>query len=95
MVELASEEDKAAYQALALFIKTYQLFYTSMKLGDIPYSEALQGEEGNVKPQYDPQEDVMIAIMNDLDESARFSMKHKISKAIRSSKVIFQNGKRQ
>ncbi|RKU73596.1 SusD/RagB family nutrient-binding outer membrane lipoprotein [Parabacteroides sp. AF17-3] len=72
MVELAPEEDKAAYQGLGLFIKTYKLFYTSMQLGDIPYSEALQGEEGNVKPKYDPQEDVMIAIMNDLDESARF-----------------------
>lgn len=71
MVELAPEEDKAAYQALALFIKTYKLFYVSMQLGDIPYSDALQGEKGNTKPKYDSQESVMIAILSDLDESAR------------------------
>lgn len=71
MVELANEQDLAAYQALALFVKSYKLFYFSMQLGDIPYSEALQGEEGNTKPKYDPQEDVMIGLLNDLEESAR------------------------
>lgn len=71
MVELADEENRPAYEALALFVKSYKLFYYSMQLGDIPYSEALKGEEGNTKPKYDPQEEVMIGLVNDLQESAR------------------------
>lgn len=70
MVELAEEKDKVAYEALALFIRSYQIFYFSMKLGDVPYSEALKGEEGLVKPKYDTQESVMVNLVNDLEQSA-------------------------
>lgn len=70
MVELAEEKDKAAYEALALFIRSYKIFYFSMQLGDVPYSEALKGEEGLVKPKYDTQESVMINIVQDLEKSA-------------------------
>ncbi len=70
MVELAEEKDKDAYEALALFIRSYKIFYFSMKLGDVPYSEALKGEEGLVKPKYDTQESVMINIVNDLEKAA-------------------------
>lgn len=67
MVELASEIDKDAYQGLALFIKVFRLFDTTMALGDIPYSEALKGEEGNTKPKYDTQKDVILQMLDDLD----------------------------
>ncbi|WP_075318382.1 SusD/RagB family nutrient-binding outer membrane lipoprotein [Bacteroides togonis] len=70
MVELAEEKDRAAYEALALFIRSYKIFYFSMQLGDVPYSEALKGEEGLVKPKYDTQESVMINIVQDLEKSA-------------------------
>ena len=56
MVELASDIDKEAYQGLALFIQVFRLYDTTMSLGDIPYSDALKGEEGNIaKPKYDTQ----------------------------------------
>lgn len=70
MVELADKTDKDAYEALALFIRSYKIFYYSMQLGDVPYSDALKGEDGLVKPKYDSQESVMINILNDLDKSA-------------------------
>ena len=70
MVELAEEKDKAAYEGLALFIKSYKIFYISMQLGDVPYSEALKGEDGLVKPKYDTQESVMINLINDLEKAA-------------------------
>lgn len=51
MAEQATEEEKNAYQGLAYFMKAYKLFYYSLEVGDIPYSEALQGEADNIKPK--------------------------------------------
>ncbi|NDV57522.1 SusD/RagB family nutrient-binding outer membrane lipoprotein [Bacteroides sp. 519] len=69
MVDLASEKDKESYTGLAKFVKAYKLFYLSLNLGDIPYSDALNGEQGNLKPTYDTQKEVMRQVLNDLDEA--------------------------
>jgi len=57
------------YEGLALLGKAYMVYNISMKVGDVPYSEAGQGEEGNTRPKYDSQKDVMSAILRDLDEA--------------------------
>ncbi len=67
MLESASEIDLEAYEALALFLKAYNLFYLSLEVGDIPYTEALKATEQIYTPRYDTQKEVMIAILNDLD----------------------------
>ena len=69
MVELAEEKDVAAYSGLAKFVKAYKLFWSSMDLGDIPYSDALKGEESVLKPKYDTQKEVMRQVLEDLEES--------------------------
>lgn len=40
-----------------------------MEVGDIPYSDALKGEEGNMKPRYDTQKEVMLSVLSDLEKS--------------------------
>ena len=42
--ETLSEEEKNAYRALNLFIRSYAFYETTMEMGDIPCSEALTGE---------------------------------------------------
>lgn len=69
MLELCHEDDKEAYSGLALFAKVNNMFETSMKLGDIAYSEAGLAEEGLITPKYDPQKDVMIGLLNDIDQA--------------------------
>lgn len=69
MVDLAGADDKNAYTGLGLFIKAYKLFYMSLDVGDIPYSEALKGEEGTVAPKYDTQKEVMQQVLADLQVS--------------------------
>lgn len=69
MVDLASEEDYAAYFGLAKFVKAYTLFWSSMELGDIPYSDALKGVNGVIKPKYDTQKEVMCQVLDDLEDS--------------------------
>jgi hypothetical protein len=38
--------------------------------GDVPYSEAAKGLEGNYKPKYDTQQDIYNAMFKELDEAA-------------------------
>lgn len=67
MLEYAEKGDNAdAYNGLAHFTKAYKLYYSSLLVGDRPYSEALQGESGNVKPKYDTQKELMLNVLNDL-----------------------------
>lgn len=70
MIDLAPEVDKKAFTGLGLFIKAYKLYYLSLSVGDIPYSEALSGEAGNTYPKYDTQKDVMLQVLQDLETAA-------------------------
>jgi len=81
LVKLANIEEmtKAAsgsvtedsYVALGHFLRAYTFFNLTISVGDIPYSEALQGAEGVYNPKYDSQKDVFIGILNELDEASR------------------------
>jgi hypothetical protein len=68
MVENANPAFTDAYRGLALFAKAFKMYYTTMQMGDIPYSEAaLAEEEGIIKPKYDSQKEVFRQILDDLD----------------------------
>lgn len=69
MVDNAAEEEKEAYEALYLFIKSYILYNYTHNVGDIPYTEILQGQNGILKPSYTPQKEVIQGILSDLDKS--------------------------
>lgn len=55
-----------SYIAIAHFAKAYEFYYMTMWMGDIPYSEAGMGAEGLYRPKYDTQEEVFIAVLNEL-----------------------------
>ena len=64
----ANADTKNSYLALGHFIRAWQFFQLTMQVGDIPYSEAVQGESaGNIKPKYDTQKAVFMGILNELD----------------------------
>ena len=69
MAELAPEAQKTAYEGLAALLKAYVLFNHTLEVGDIPYSQILQGEEGLQTPIYDSQKDVCLGILADLEEA--------------------------
>ncbi len=79
MMGYVAENETDAYQGLISFIKAYRLYYVSMKVGDIPYRDALKGETGNVTPQYDTQKEVMLQILDDLEASYASFSKSEIS----------------
>ncbi|MFN8209089.1 MAG: SusD/RagB family nutrient-binding outer membrane lipoprotein [Bacteroidales bacterium] len=58
---------KNSYIALGHFVRAYTFFDLSMRVGDIPYSEALQGENGIYNPRYDNQRDIFLGILHELE----------------------------
>lgn len=67
--ESSPEAVQHSYAGLAKFIKAYHLFYLTMQVGDIPYSDSNQAETGNIKPVYDTQKEVFRQILDDLEEA--------------------------
>lgn len=82
--EKASEEGKRDYMAVAKILQAYTLQVITDAWGDVPFSEALQGFEGNTSPKYDSQEslyDAMItltdgglALLDSIFASGEFSV---------------------
>ena len=65
--ESISEGVKNAYAALDDFMQAYVFYGLTMEVGDIPCSEALQGEdEGVLSPKYDTQEEVFNVVLKKL-----------------------------
>jgi len=63
------EAEKDYYQAVSLIMKSYWYGFMTSAFGDIPYSKAMQAEEGGdefFKPVYDAQEDVFTGVLEDL-----------------------------
>lgn len=71
MVEFSpTEELKNSYTALSHFIRAFVFFDMTMRLGDIPYSEALKGEDEEIYfPKYDTQKEVFMGLLKELDEA--------------------------
>jgi hypothetical protein len=51
------------YEGVSLIMKAYNYGMITDLWGDAPFSEALQGEVGNLKPKYDPQQDIYTGIL--------------------------------
>jgi len=71
MIEYAPNDGlKKSYTALGHFIRAWEFFYTTMQVGDIPYTEAVKGEtDAIVQPKYDAQKTVFLGILNELDSA--------------------------
>lgn len=62
---------ESSYQALGLFVRAYAFYNLTMSVGDIPYSDALKGEQGVYNPKYDTQKEVILGVLEELKEAAR------------------------
>lgn len=69
MMEEAEKKQLNNYQAIGKFFRAYYFHQMTLTFGDVPYSEALQGEDGNFAPRYDKQMDVFIGILDELTEA--------------------------
>jgi hypothetical protein len=70
MIEYATDPgQKTSYTALGHFLRAWQFFQVSMRVGDAPYSEAVKGDQGVLKPKYDTQKAIFMGIIDELDKA--------------------------
>ncbi len=69
VTSLATEEDNMANVAAANILKCVVGGSLTEKYGDIPFSEAMQGREGNLFPKFDSQREVYEQMFDLLDEA--------------------------
>lgn len=68
MVKYAKDtEFEQSYQGVYHFARAYMLFDLTMKMGDVPFSEANQGSKGNITPKYDTQLQNFNSILTELE----------------------------
>lgn len=73
MLEYAQgSQMEKAYQGVAKFARAYMFFQLTMEMGDIPYSEANKGAEGDYQPKYDTQKEIFIGILDDLKAADQY-----------------------
>jgi len=66
MEQAANSQNKPEYIPVAKFYKAWYFLQLTQMFGDIPYTDALKGEENINKPTYDKQENIYLSILNDL-----------------------------
>ena len=69
MDKLATENGQSQYLGLTKFFRALLFSQLTEVFGDIPYSKALDGLNGNFKPEYDTQEAIYKGILQELDEA--------------------------
>jgi hypothetical protein len=62
-------EDKANYSAIALILRAYTLQLITDAWGDVPFTEALQGNSGIEAPKFDTQESIYDALIPMIDSA--------------------------
>lgn len=67
MEEEANRLQKPEYIPLVKFFKAYYFMQLTNTFGDIPYTSALKGEKDTFNAVYDSQQEIFLAVLNDLD----------------------------
>lgn len=70
MIDIAEDAGENNYKGIALVLKSWMFQVLTDVYGDLPYSEALSGDDdGNFSPAYDEQEDIYAGLLADLEEA--------------------------
>ncbi|HZG23701.1 MAG TPA: SusD/RagB family nutrient-binding outer membrane lipoprotein, partial [Chitinophagaceae bacterium] len=57
-------------RALVRILRVYTFHQLTDAAGDIPYFDAMKGEEGVLSPKYDPQRDIYLDMFKELEQAA-------------------------
>lgn len=69
MTKLAVETNSPNYQAIGLTLQAWIISNITDIYGDVPFTEALRGVEGNTTPKFDPQEQIYDSIFAYLERA--------------------------
>ncbi len=66
---LQKETRNTSYEGMALILRSYVFSILTDNWGNIPFSEAIDGQNNNFTPKYDNQQDIYTAILLDLKKA--------------------------
>jgi hypothetical protein len=66
------DADSAFIKGVALVMQAYWFGFNASAWGDVPYSQAMKGAEGNMQPVYDKQADVFKGILGKLETANEY-----------------------
>jgi hypothetical protein len=66
MEQEAIRVNKPVYLALAQYFRAYYTMRLTLTFGDVPFKDALQGDQDAFMPAYDKQEDIFLAVLDSL-----------------------------
>lgn len=69
MLAVSEKPNDANYKAIGLTLNAWVASNLTDTFGDIPYSEALQGDQGIRMPKYDTQEAIYSQLLKDLEQA--------------------------
>jgi len=70
IVNLAGDQaEMANFKAIGITMRSFYMQILTDTFGDVPFAEAFQGMNGNVKPSFYKQRDVYMRLINDLEEA--------------------------
>lgn len=71
IIESARSEDNpnTSYEGIGLVLRSWLYAQLTDNWGNVPYSEAIQGQEGIFQPVYDSQENIYNGILADLEQA--------------------------
>ncbi len=69
LIDKAVEGKSPHYSGVGKVLMAYKLGVTTDLWGDIPFQDAFKGDEGNITPKYEKQEDIYNTLFKMLDEA--------------------------
>lgn len=69
MIAKSNESKENNYEAIGLTLRAWMMANLTDMFGDVPFTEASQGEQGNFKPKFDKQEEIYATILSDLEKA--------------------------
>ncbi|NLB26783.1 MAG: SusD/RagB family nutrient-binding outer membrane lipoprotein, partial [Bacteroidales bacterium] len=82
--------DSTFLRGVSLTMQAYWFGFNTSGWGDVPFSEAMRGEDNILRPKYDSQKEVFKGILNYLDKANEtFSNVSSVSDFTKSSDIMF------
>ena len=91
--DFGADAEKVNTVSAAIVMKALSIQYATDIYGDLPYSEALKGDEGIAQPKYDKQEAVMKGLLTELDGALNSTLPRLSPTPTCSMVVMLPNGK--
>lgn len=83
-------KDSIFLKGISLTMQAYWFGYNTSGWGDVPFSEAMRGEEGILRPAYDDQKDVFKGVLSYLEEANEaFKRATPVSEFTKSQDVMY------